>query len=77
MLDAQRPLLRIPLQGGGMVLAARMAGSESSPWTVGISGSPSPMIHELDSADAVVALMLTLLEPPLPTLDHSDPLEQG
>lgn len=77
MLDAQRPLLRIPRKSGGVVVVARMHEAEPTSWVVGISDASAPVLHELDSADDVVALTLDLLALPIPTPDGTEPRLRG
>ncbi|GAA4523695.1 hypothetical protein GCM10023160_14170 [Brachybacterium paraconglomeratum] len=61
--DARRPLLRIPRPDGGLAVVARMSDAERAPWVVGIAGGSAPMLHEFDSLNDVVALVLHLLDP--------------
>ena len=75
--DPLRPLLQIPRQRGGTAVVARMIAAEPTPWLVGIPGTPEPVTRELDSAAAVVALMLEMLLPPDPALGVMGPAPQG
>ena len=62
-LHPQRPMLRIHLPGGDVVVA-RAGDDGPAAWIVGVAASPDPVLHEASSAESATALALALLGHP-------------
>lgn len=60
--DAERPLLQIRYPGGGQLLVARAADDTTGRWIVGVPGHPAPVLHDVDSTEEVVGIVLDALE---------------
>lgn len=61
-LDEERPLLRVPLTGGGTMLVAKTDEEPMAPWVVGISDQHSPTVHETASLGEIVRRVLEAFE---------------
>ena len=59
-LDPQRPLLRIP-RTDGPVIVARVEEADAMPWVVGVVTETEPTLHEVETAEAAVDLLLEIL----------------
>lgn len=62
--DAARPLLRIERPAGGALVVARSAEEGAERWIVGIPGGQSPVLHDVNTLDEVVAIVLHTLQSP-------------
>lgn len=62
VLDAERPLLQIHRPEGGLLLVARAADDTVGRWIVGMPGLTEPVLHDADSADETVGIVLDALE---------------
>ncbi|HJG53407.1 MAG TPA: hypothetical protein K8U89_15280 [Brachybacterium faecium] len=59
-LHPQRPLLRIP-RAEGPVIVARVDEADTMPWVVGVVAAREPTLHEVETAEAAVELVLEIL----------------
>lgn len=62
VLDAERPLLQIQRPGGGALLIARSAEESIGRWIVGVPGRAGPVLHDTDSTEEVVSVVLDALD---------------
>lgn len=62
--DELRPLLTIRRAGGDTLLVARSTEGDAGRWIIGVPAHPDPVLHEADSVDEVVSVVMDALEPP-------------
>lgn len=62
MLDADRPLLRVPLVDGTTMLVAKTRGEAETAWVLGIPHPHSPTLHETRSLGELVGRVLEVLD---------------
>ena len=60
--DDHRPLLRVRRPGAGTLLVARVTERSGTHWGVGVPGQPSPTLHEAESPDDAVTIVLAALD---------------
>ena len=64
VLEEDRPLIRIPAPRRGSILVAKIDDGAMAQWIVGIPDRPDPSIHEPDSREELVRIVLDALSGP-------------
>jgi len=62
--DGERPLLRIRRPAGDAVIVARACDDTAGRWIIGIPMRPAPILHDTDTWDEAVHIVLDVLGQP-------------
>lgn len=63
VLDPERPALRIPRDGTGPVIVARLDEEDGAAWLVGVADAPEPVLLEASSPDEAARIAIDVLAP--------------
>ena len=62
--DGERPLLRIRRPGRGTLIIARASDENAGRWIIGVPTRPTPVLHDADSWEAAVDIVLSAVGEP-------------
>jgi len=62
--DGERPLLRIRRPGRGTLIVAKASDENAGRWIIGVPSGPSPILHDADSWEAAVDIVLSAVGEP-------------